>query len=113
MKTGLFLGKFSIFHKGHQFVVDTALQEVDRLIVLIYDSPSTTDIPLDVRAHWIEALYPAVEVIAGHHAPECAGYTDEIKRTQEQYVLRMLNGTQITHFYSSKPYGEHMSEALQ
>ena len=112
MKTGLFLGKFSILHKGHQYIIDTALKEVDELLVLIYDSPSSTNIPLDLRASWIKSLYPKVNVILGWNAPECSGYTDEIKKTQEDYVLGILNGKKVTHFYSSEPYGEHMSKAL-
>lgn len=112
MKTGLFLGKFSILHKGHQYVIDTALSEVDELLVLIYDSPSATNIPLNVRANWIRTLYPSVKVIEGWNAPEDAGYTDEVKRIQDAYILSMLKGQNITHFYSSEPYGEHVSAAL-
>jgi HTH-type transcriptional repressor of NAD biosynthesis genes len=83
-KIGLFLGKFSIFHSGHQFVMDTALEEMDRLIVLIYDAPSSTAIPLDVRARWIEEVYRKfpVTVIKGWCGPEDTGYSDEVKRIQ-------------------------------
>jgi NadR type nicotinamide-nucleotide adenylyltransferase len=111
-KIGLFLGKFSILHKGHQYVIEAALKEVDELIVLIYDSPGTTRTPLSVRANWIRVLYPAVKVVEGWNAPEETGYTEEIKRLQEQYVIEMLDGTKVTHFYSSELYGEHMSKAL-
>ncbi len=110
---GLFLGKFAPFHKGHQFVVESALKEVDRLIILVYDAPETTDIPLTVRAEWIRTLYPDVEVIEGWNSPAETGYTEEIMRKQENYVLDMLNRRRITHFFSSEPYGEHMSKALE
>lgn len=114
-KIGLFLGKFSIFHSGHQYVLDTALKEMDRLIVLIYDAPSSTAIPLDVRARWIEEIYKdyPVEVIKGWCGPEDAGYTDEIIKIQNEYILKMVGDRGITHFYSSEPYGEHVSEALR
>jgi cytidyltransferase-like protein len=39
MITGLTLGKYSPFHKGHQYLIDTALSEVDHLIIVIYNSP--------------------------------------------------------------------------
>jgi len=113
-KIGLFLGKFTILHFGHQFVIDTALKEMDQLIILIYDAPSSTDIPLDVRAGWIEEIYKnsPVTVIKGWCGPEDTGYTNEIKKIQNEYILKMVGDKGITHFYSSEPYGEHVSEAL-
>ncbi len=113
-KIGLFLGKFSILHLGHQYVIDTALKEMDKLIILIYDAPSSTDIPLDVRAGWIRKIYEnwPVEVIEGWCGPEETGYSEEIKQLQNEYILKMVGNRGITHFYSSEPYGEHVSQAL-
>ena len=59
-ETGLFLGKFAPLHKGHQYVIETALKEVEDLVVVIYGSPEVTDTPLNVRADWIRKLYPKV-----------------------------------------------------
>lgn len=36
---GLTLGKYAPFHRGHQFVIETALAECDRVQVIIYDCP--------------------------------------------------------------------------
>jgi HTH-type transcriptional repressor of NAD biosynthesis genes len=110
-KVGLTLGKFAPFHKGHQFLIDTALAEMDELYVLIYDT-SVTTVPLSIRTRWIKELYPAVTVISGWCGPE--GYSTEraFEIMQEQYILAMLNGTKITHFYSSEFYGAHVSKAL-
>lgn len=38
---GLTLGKFAPLHKGHQFMIETALQEVDELILVIYETTVT------------------------------------------------------------------------
>lgn len=113
-KTGLFLGKFSIFHSGHQFVIDQALLEVDRLIILIYDSPSSTPIPLDVRAKWIETIYSnsPITVIQGWCGPEETGYTEDIINLQNEYIKKVVGDREITHFFSSEPYGEHVSKTL-
>lgn len=111
-KVGLTLGKFAPFHAGHQHVVETALSEIDELIVVVYDAQEVTGIPLQVRAGWIRKLYPDVAVLEGTGGPTLAGYTPEIKRIQEQYILGLLQGKRISHFYSSEPYGEHMSAAL-
>ncbi|WP_409342748.1 AAA family ATPase [Paenibacillus sp. MBLB4367] len=111
-KTGLTLGKFAPFHRGHQLVVEMAIAEMDEVIVVIYDCPETTDIPLTVRAGWIRALYPAAEVIEAWDGPVEIGDTPEIKRMHEDYIRGLLGGRRVTHFYSSEFYGDHMSRAL-
>ncbi|MGG1554906.1 AAA family ATPase [Paenibacillus ferrarius] len=111
--TGLTLGKFAPFHRGHQLVVETALRENDEVIVVIYDCPETIRVPLPVRANWIRTLYPQVQVIEAWDGPTEIGDTPEIKHMHEAYMLRLLGGKQITRFYSSEFYGEHMSAALQ
>jgi HTH-type transcriptional repressor of NAD biosynthesis genes len=112
-KIGLTLGKFAPLHRGHQFMIETALAEMDEVIVIIYDSPETTNIPLPVRSCWIKELYPQVDVIEAWNGPTESGYTPEIMYAQEQYVIELLNGRTITHFYCSERYGDHMSKALQ
>ena len=67
-KTGLTLGKFAPFHKGHQFLVETALAEVDELLVMVYDT-DLTNVPLQVRAGWIKKLYPQVTIIEAWDGP--------------------------------------------
>ena len=111
-KTGLTLGKFAPLHRGHQLVIETALAEMDEVILLIYDCPEATDVPLDVRAGWIRELYPTVSVIDAWDGPTTVGDTPEITRAHDEYILRILSGRQITHFYSSEFYGEHVSRAL-
>lgn len=59
---GLTLGKFAPLHKGHQLLIETALAEMDDVIVIIYDCPEVTNIPLPVRADWIRQLYPTVQL---------------------------------------------------
>lgn len=112
MKTGLTLGKFAPLHKGHQLVIETALAEVDHLVVLIYDSPEVIELPLAVRAGWIRDLYPKAEVIEVTGGPTAVGNTPEIQEMHERFILGILGERRITHFYSSEFYGEHMSRAL-
>lgn len=109
---GLILGKFAPFHQGHQYLIETALEEVDELIVLLYDCPDIINIPVNVRAGWVRRLYPGVDVIEGWDAPNEHADTLEIRKKQEDYVGGFLDGKKITHFFSSEYYGEHMSEYL-
>lgn len=112
VSTGFTLGKFAPFHNGHRLVIDTAQAETDHVIVLVYDAPSTTRVPLSVRAGWIRSLYPDVEVIEGPGAPEDIGATPAIEALQERYILSMVGNRQITHFFSSEDYGAHVARVL-
>lgn len=112
MTHGLVVGKFAPLHKGHQVLLDRAYKEMDRLTVLVYDAEEVTDVPLDVRAEWVRDLYPQARVVEGWCGPTEVGDTPEIRKTHEDYVIKTLGITGITHFYSSEFYGDHMSKAL-
>jgi HTH-type transcriptional regulator, transcriptional repressor of NAD biosynthesis genes len=111
-RIGLTLGKYAPLHAGHQLVIETALAEVDELLVVIYDSPETTRVPLSVRAGWIRQLYPQVRLLEAWDGPTDVGDTPAIKRMHEEYLLELLAGRRISHFYSSEFYGTHISAAL-
>ncbi|MCA8987619.1 MAG: AAA family ATPase [Planctomycetaceae bacterium] len=112
MTTGLALGKFAPLHKGHQLLIETSLRENDHTIVVIYNSPDVTAIPLPVRAGWIRTLYPQVAGKEAWDGPMEVGNTPEIRRMHENYLLNLLQGENITAFYSSEFYGDHISRAF-
>jgi NadR type nicotinamide-nucleotide adenylyltransferase len=109
---GLTLGKFAPFHKGHQLLIETAMEEMDEVIVLVYDCPETISVPLSIRANWIRQLYPTVKLIEAWDGPTEVGDTPEIQQAHETYILKKLQGHSVTHFYSREFYGQHMSQAL-
>lgn len=109
---GLTLGKFAPLHHGHQHVIETALAEVDELVVLIYDAQDVTHVPLAVRAGWIRRLYPNVHVLEVRDGPHDVGADPDLMRRHEECILRVLAGRRIDRFYSSEFYGEHVSRAL-
>jgi NadR type nicotinamide-nucleotide adenylyltransferase len=111
-KIGLTLGKFAPFHRGHHYLLETALREMDELVVLVYDCPEVIRVPLAVRANWVRRCYPAAEVIEAWNCPREVGDTPEIKKINEDYVFQLLPGREFSHFYCSEFYGEHMSQAL-
>jgi NadR type nicotinamide-nucleotide adenylyltransferase len=112
LSVGVTLGKYAPLHRGHQLVIECAIREMDRVIVVVYGAPSTTSVPLSVRAGWIREIYPGVEVIEAPGGPEETGYTPAVMETQERFLTELLSGRRITAFYSSEPYGEHVSRAL-
>lgn len=93
-------------------MIERAVAETDHTIVIVYDAPESTDIPLPVRAGWIRNLYPSVEVLEAWDGPTVVGETPEVMAMHEEYLLTLLAGRTITHFYSSEFYGDHVSKAL-
>jgi NadR type nicotinamide-nucleotide adenylyltransferase len=112
MTLGLVLGKFAPLHRGHQLVLDAATHQTDNQVVVIYDSPSTTEIPLAVRARWIRQLYPLAEVIEAWGGPERVGLEPELMLEHERYLASVLGNRRVTHFFNSEPYGEHVATSL-
>ena len=112
IRVGLTLGKFAPLHRGHQYLIEKALAETDRLIVMIYDCPDVTDVPLNVRAAWLRDLYPQVEVIEAVGGPQLVGSEPAITAAHDAYIQRLLAGRRVTRFYSGEFYGAHVSRAL-
>lgn len=113
IKTGLIIGKFAPLHKGHQFLIESALGQVDRLIVLVYDVSALTRVPVGVRMGWIKRLYPEVEVINAGVGPQETGDTPEINQLHIDYAKSKLPaGTKIDGVFSSEDYGIFLAKAL-
>jgi len=112
MTTALVLGKFAPLHQGHQYLIETAISENNRVIVVIYNATEVTGIPLHTRAAWIRRLYPSVEVVEAADGPTIIGDSTEIKKLHEDYLLSLLENQKIDAFYSSEFYGEHISQAF-
>lgn len=112
-KIGLIIGKFAPLHKGHRFLIESALEVCDRLIVLVYDVPELTRVPVEIRIGWIKKLYPAVEVINAGIGPKEFGNTPEINQLHIDYARSKLpEGIKINFVFSSEDYGKYLAEAL-
>lgn len=112
MKTGLTLGKFAPFHAGHEYLIEYALRYVDQLYVMVYASDELPEVSLETKIGWVKSRFPEIIVIPAPDGPKQTGYTDEIKRLQENYILETLNDIEIDIFFSSELYSEHVSNAL-
>lgn len=110
-KIGLIVGKFAPLHKGHQFLIETAIKKMDRVIVLVYRCPKEIKIPLKKRAEWIRTLYPSVKVIEGWSAPTEKGNDPDITKKNINYIKHAVH-LPVTHVFSSEKYGKILSQAL-
>lgn len=111
MKIGFTIGKFAPLHKGHQYLIETALKEMDKMIIIIYET-DVIDISIEKRVNWIKTLYPDVEIRIALNPPSQYGLDSESVEIQMNYLKQILFDVNPTHFYSSEPYGKYVAEFM-
>lgn len=112
MKIGFTIGKFAPLHKGHQYLIEKALSEMDKFYVVIYET-TVTKIPIETRANWIKQLYPEANLIYAKNPPSQYGLDEESIKIQTDYLKEIVKGLEVTHFYNSEPYGKFVARDLK
>lgn len=110
-KIGFTIGKFAPLHKGHQYLIETALKEMDKFYIVIYET-DVINITIQTRANWIKKLYPQVEILYAYHPPKQYGLDEKSVKIQMDYLLPIIQNLNCTHFYSSEKYGEKVAKYL-
>jgi HTH-type transcriptional regulator, transcriptional repressor of NAD biosynthesis genes len=95
---GLVIGKFYPPHKGHKYLIETALAQAKHVTVIVCFKPTET-IPGTLRAQWIQEIHPTVRVLLitddtlddsdsegwAAYTKEILGYTPDAVFTSESY----------------------------
>lgn len=108
---GFTIGKFAPFHKGHEYLIETALKETKKFYIVIYDT-DIINIPIETRAKWIKNKYKNVKLIYAYNSPSQYGLDDESVKIQMEYLKKQIKGIPVDCFYSSEPYGEKVAQYL-
>jgi NadR type nicotinamide-nucleotide adenylyltransferase len=58
---GVVIGKFLPPHRGHHFLIETALSQCASLVVIICDKPSDP-VPGNLRQRWLQEMHPSADV---------------------------------------------------
>ncbi|WP_425307284.1 AAA family ATPase [Ammonicoccus fulvus] len=107
---GLVLGKFYPFHAGHQNLIRVASAHCERVTVQVLAS-SVESIPVEVRADWIRAEHPEVDVVAGHDdAP--IDYADPAVWDLHMEVIEGLLDRPVDAVFTSDDYGAELARRL-
>jgi HTH-type transcriptional regulator, transcriptional repressor of NAD biosynthesis genes len=119
MKRGLIVGKFYPLHRGHQFLIESALAEVDDLSIVVYNShPQPIDyhqVGIETRTRWISDLYPQVENILWRDEMYGSDVPQAVKDSPEAsqiYADDLAFLGQFDYVFSSEKYGEAFANAL-
>lgn len=111
MKIGFTIGKFAPLHKGHQYLIEKGLHEMDQFYVIIYET-DVMQIPIETRASWIQAIYPEVFILYAKNPPSQYGLDEKSVKIQMDYLRKIIKGIKVTHFYNSEPYGKLVAKDL-
>lgn len=108
---GFTIGKFAPLHKGHQYLIEEALKEMDEFYVIIYET-DIINIPVEKRATWIHKLYPSVKILIAKNPPSQYGLDEKSVKIQTDYLKKVLGDIHVTHFFSSEKYGQYVARDL-
>lgn len=102
--TGVIIGKFYPPHRGHKFLIESALAQVDDLTVIICDHPSQS-IPAEQRAEWLREIHPNVSVVVT---------PDNLPDEPEPWGQRTIEilGSRPDLVFTSETYGEGYAAAM-
>lgn len=96
---GLVIGKFLPPHRGHRFLIETALARCTRVVVIICGKP-TDPIPPELRKAWLEELVPTARIMLIDDR-----YDEKDSRVWARNTLGWL-GRAPDAVFSSEGYGD-------
>jgi HTH-type transcriptional regulator, transcriptional repressor of NAD biosynthesis genes len=103
---GLVIGKFYPPHRGHRFLIETAVRHAAEVDVIICDQDGLL-IPARLRERWIREMVPAARTII---APDVHLADDDSKGWAE-YTIKIL-GRAPDAVFTSEDYGDKYAEFL-
>lgn len=110
MTTALVVGKFAPLHRGHEWLLDRALEVADQLVVMVWSNPDWDAAPSPVRAEWVRRLQPnALVIVPADPPPDDAGTDIQCAFTQAVLDRR---GISIDVVVSGESYGTQLARTL-
>lgn len=110
-KTGFVLGKFCPLHKGHMFLIDTALSHVEQLYIVV-DNIMDDVIAVNKRIQWVKKEYPETIVLTqSHPLPQDPSETPEFWNIWRETLCALLP-ERIDVVFASETYGERLAKEL-
>lgn len=118
---GLIVGKFAPLHKGHEYLINTALEQCEKLYIFSYSNPEFSGCEPARRRVWLQTLFPQTEIFVfdkdfvknhfGFDLPK----NDESDFVHRRFVgllwLKIVNQP-LDAVFTSENYGDGFAEEL-
>lgn len=126
-RRGLVVGKFSPLHRGHMFLIDSALRACDEVLVISYTKPEFARCDRAARQAWFDELYPQVRslvlddaALAAHCArlglpPRTLPHNDapaDVHRAFCGWLCKTVCGVGVDAVFTSEDYGDGFARHL-
>ena len=106
-RRGLIIGKFYPPHKGHHYLIHTALKAVESLDVIL-TAWKAEEIPATLRAQWLREIHPEITV----HILDQDAFDKTVAQAWADATLQLV-GEAPHYIFSSEEYGSLYAELLK
>lgn len=104
-RLGLAIGKFYPPHRGHKFLIDTAIAQSERMVVIVCAKPGDS-ISGELRAAWLQEIHPSAEVRVIDDR-----YDENDSRVWAENTVRWL-GCAPDAVFTSEDYGDRYAALM-
>jgi HTH-type transcriptional repressor of NAD biosynthesis genes len=105
-KTAVVVGKFYPPHRGHKFLIDTAVSRSDQVTVIVCDKKGEHTIPGEIRGQWLREIHPTVRVLVIDDI-----YSDDDSEEWAQLTVGWL-GQAPEAVFTSEDYGDRYAQCM-
>ena len=113
-RQGLVVGKFAPLHLGHEFVIHTALERCDRVVLVSWASPEPPGCETARRERWLTLRFPQALRIVLPPTFEGLPQDHEPDAVHRAFVARLcrMHGLEPDAVFTSEDYGEGFAREL-
>lgn len=109
MKYNLFIGRFSPFHNGHKFIIDTFVNNREAVCIAVRESEEIY--PVFLRMAMIRAVYPNRDMVKIISIPDikqvCVGREVGYALMEVPTNISLISGTEIIDSIGAKVPNEY------
>ncbi len=107
MKYNLFIGRWSPFHNGHKYIIDSFVDNGKPVCIAVRDSDEMY--PVSLRMAMIRAVYPDEEKVKIIVIPDietvCVGRKVGYSLVEVPENISIISGTDIREYHVNREYG--------
>ncbi|MEO7300376.1 MAG: AAA family ATPase [Verrucomicrobiota bacterium] len=125
-KRGLVVGKFSPLHRGHELIINRAIEDCDEVVLLCYSKPELPGCDSSRRERWLSALFPSIRhlvvtdellgrLVKVGEGPRDVPHNDAAELTHRRFcgfLCSHVLGVTVDAVFTSEDYGDGFAAEL-